>query len=210
MILKTEDIKNLDRIYRLNLINSVSGIKPANLIGTRSESGQDNVAIFSSVVHLGSNPPQLGFVMRPQTKPYTDTYANIMETGFYTINHVIDSFVERAHYTSAKLKSEDSEFDVMSIQKQFIENFFAPFVRSSPVKIGMKHLKSISLPNDCIFIIGEIILIDLSDASINNLGQLDLSAQKSVGVSGLNTYHRLHKMDTFPFVREDEIPNFDD
>ena len=52
----SNDIKNLDKVYRLNLINSITGIKPANLIATRSKNGVDNVAIFSSVVHLGSNP----------------------------------------------------------------------------------------------------------------------------------------------------------
>ncbi len=210
MILKTEDLKNLDRIYRLNLINSISGIKPANLIATKSRTGQDNVAIFSSVVHLGSNPPQLGFVMRPQVEPFTDTYTNILETGFYTINHVTDAFVKKAHYTSAKLKADESEFDVMAIQKQYIEDFFAPFVRSSPVKIGMKHLESISLPNACIFIIGEIVLVDVLDTSVDKKGQLDLSAHKGVGISGLNTYHGLHKIETFPYVRENEIPTFDD
>jgi flavin reductase (DIM6/NTAB) family NADH-FMN oxidoreductase RutF len=210
MILKTEDLKNLDRIYRLNLINSISGIKPANLIATKSRSGQDNVAIFSSVVHLGSNPPQLGFVMRPQVEPFTDTYTNILETGFYTINHVTDAFVKKAHYTSAKLKADESEFDVMAIQKQYIEDFFAPFVRSSPVKIGMKHLESISLTNACIFIIGEIVLVDVLDTSVDKKGQLDLSAHKGVGISGLNTYHGLPKIETFPYVRENEIPTFDD
>ena len=44
--LDQEDIKKMDRIYRLNLINSLSGIKPANLIGTRSNSGINNLAIF--------------------------------------------------------------------------------------------------------------------------------------------------------------------
>ena len=50
------DIRNEDRLRRLNLINSVTGIKPANLIGTISEAGVPNLAIFSSVFHLGTNP----------------------------------------------------------------------------------------------------------------------------------------------------------
>ena len=49
-------IQNTERIRRLNIINSISGIKPANLIGTSSNSGQSNLSIFSSVIHLGSDP----------------------------------------------------------------------------------------------------------------------------------------------------------
>ena len=52
-LVKTE-IDNLELKRKLNLINSISGIKPANLIATRSEAGEDNVAIFSSVIHLAA------------------------------------------------------------------------------------------------------------------------------------------------------------
>ena len=52
-----EDIENLDKVFRINLINSCSGYKSANLIGTKSNEGTTNVAVFSSIVHLASNPP---------------------------------------------------------------------------------------------------------------------------------------------------------
>ena len=45
-----QEILDLDRVFRLNLINSVTGFKPAVLIATKSRDGQENVAIFSSVV----------------------------------------------------------------------------------------------------------------------------------------------------------------
>ena len=56
----------MQKVERLNLINSLSGVKPANLIGTKDQNGNENLAIFSSVVHLGSNPALLGFILRPQ------------------------------------------------------------------------------------------------------------------------------------------------
>ena len=55
----------MDKISRLNLINSITGVKPSNLIGTKSKDGFSNLAIFSSVVHLGSKPPLIGFITRP-------------------------------------------------------------------------------------------------------------------------------------------------
>ncbi len=56
-----QDINSLNKIYRINLINSCSGFKSANLLGSISTNGKTNVAVFSSVTHLGSNPPTLGF-----------------------------------------------------------------------------------------------------------------------------------------------------
>ncbi|TXE11168.1 flavin reductase family protein [Algoriphagus aquimarinus] len=208
MHLHKEEIERLERTYKLNLINSISGIKPANLIGTRSSSKMDNVAIFSSVVHLGSSPAQLAFIMRPQSEIPRDTYPNILETGFYTINHVSESFIEKAHYTSAKLERGESEFDRMKLEKEFIGGFHAPFVKDSPVKIGMKHMESIPLPNGCIFVIGSVEMLVLPDHSINDMGQVNLQGYSGVGISGLNTYYGLNKLDSFPYVREDEIPDF--
>lgn len=209
MQLQKEEIERLERTYKLNLINSISGIKPANLIGTRSSSGKDNVAIFSSVVHLGSSPAQLAFIMRPQTEIPRDTYPNIMETGFYTINHVSKAFIKKAHYTSAKLEKGASEFERMKLDKEFIGDFQAPFVKDSVVKIGMKHVESIPLPNGCIFVIGSVEMLVFPDSTINDLGQLDLEGYSGVGISGLNTYYGLNKLDSFPYVREDEIPDFE-
>jgi flavin reductase (DIM6/NTAB) family NADH-FMN oxidoreductase RutF len=210
MLLKKDDIINLDRIYRLHLINSITGVKPANLIGTRSKTNQDNVAIFSSVVHLGSNPAQIGLVMRPQTFRVTDTYSNIIETGSYTINHVSQGIIKKAHYTSAKLEKENSEFDTMNLKRTFLDNFFAPFVEESPIKIGMKHLETIDLPNGCRFIVGEIELVQLPDEAINEMGQINLEQYQAAGISGLNSYYSLKHQTTLPFVRGTEMPDFNE
>ncbi|MBN3583467.1 flavin reductase [Algoriphagus aestuarii] len=204
-----KEIEQLDRTYRLNLVNSVSGIKPANLIGTKSLENQENVAVFSSVVHLGSNPAQLGFIMRPQTEVPRDTYPNILESGFYTINHISESFIKKAHYTSAKLKRGESEFKRMKLEPEYIGDFFAPFVKESHVKIGMKYQESLPLSNGCFFVIGSVELLVFPDQAINKLGQLDLEECGGVGIAGLNSYYGLQKLETFPYVREDEIPEFE-
>ena len=220
--LELEDIKKMDRKYRLNLINSLSGIKPANLIGTRTKSGINNLAIFSSVVHLGSNPAQFGFILRPQTKNPRDTFRNIQETNFYTINHVSHLMIRKAHYTSAKLKFEESEFERMNIEEEFLDgfpcnnNYFAkfldgfsaPFVKNSKVKMGMKFIDNLLLPNGCSIVIGEAVKIIFPKEAINDLGQLNLESYSCAGISGLNTYYSLRKLQSFPYVRNDEFPDF--
>ena len=209
MQLEKDKLAELERHYKLNLINSISGIKPANLVGTVSKNGQENVAIFSSVVHIGSNPPQLGIIFRPQEEIPRDTYRNIMETGFYTVNHVTTSIIEKAHYTSAKLKPEESEFDRMKLNSEKIADFQAPFVGESVIKMGLKYVESVFLTNGCIFVIGTVELLVVPDEAVNELGQIDLEISESAGVSGLNTYYKLVKKDSFPYVRSNEIPNFE-
>ena len=54
------NIGAMDKVPRLNLINSCTGYKSTNLIATKSIDGHSNVAIFSSVTHLGSDPALIG------------------------------------------------------------------------------------------------------------------------------------------------------
>ncbi|MGI8635561.1 MAG: flavin reductase family protein [Segetibacter sp.] len=105
----TSDIDSWERFYRANFINSLTGFKSVNLIGTVNELGQTNLGIFSSIVHIGSNPPLVGYINRP-LKAAPHTLANIQSTGVYTINHTHPSFVQQAHQTSAKYEAGISEF----------------------------------------------------------------------------------------------------
>ena len=68
-----KDLKEMDRVKRLKLINSISGIKSANLIGTKSLTGVTNLCIISSVTHIGSNPALIGFICRPNNKVKRDS-----------------------------------------------------------------------------------------------------------------------------------------
>ena len=206
MKINKKDINNLDKIYRLNLINSISGIKPGNLIGTKSINGVDNVAIFSSVVHLGSNPAQIGFVLRPQRRRKSDTYCNIKATNFYTINHITKQMYVKAHNTS--IKDNESEFELLNIEKEYQEGFYAPYVEKSPIKLGMKLIDMILLPNDCLFVIGQIENLYIENKLLNSDGTLDLEIGDIMGIGGLNTYYKLNKIDSLPYVRNiDDISN---
>lgn len=199
MIIENKEVKKLEKVYRLNLINSITGIKPANLIATRSNKGLDNVAIFSSIVHLGSNPAQIGFVMRPQTHNQSDTYKNIVNTKSYTINHITESIYKKAHLTS--LKTIKEEFGIADLKKEFIKPFDCPFVKASPIKIGMKFIKEINLPNKCIFIIGEIALISIDDSLVSSEGKINLDIGNVVGISGLDSYYDLKHIESLPYIK---------
>ena len=209
MHLTKSDIQQKSRIERLNLINSITGIKPANLIGTISDDGQTNLAIFSSVVHLGSNPAILGMVMRPQADVRRHSWENIMQNGFYTINHVHQDFILQAHYTSAKFEKEESEFEKCGLTEEYLADFKAPFVKESHIKIGMKFLQAIPIEiNQTTLIIGEILHAIIPDKAVDEKGHIDLANAETAGISGLNSYYSLNKIAQFPYARPHETPDF--
>ena len=184
----TKDINKLHKIYKINLINSCSGFKSANLLGTISNEGITNVAIFSSVTHLGSNPPTLGFILRPTTVP-RDTYKNIKETGTFTINHIWEDIIEDAHHTSAKYPEEISEFEMTTLEPEFKGDFKAPFVKNAPVQMNMKFIEEIYVPsNDVMLIVAQIQELYVNDELLQEDGLINLSLGKVVAINGLDTY----------------------
>lgn len=206
---RKEDIDSLDRITRLKIMNSVSGIKPANLIATVDRDGKTNVAIFSSVIHLGSNPPLLGFISRPQTEDVGHTFSNIMESNFYTINHIHPNFIKNAHYTSGKFSKAISEFDRCGLTEEYIGDFKAPFVKESNFKMGLRFREKIDIPlNGTILIIGEIEELITPANAFSTEDDINLESSNSIGISGLNSYYSLTKINEFPFVRLSEVPYF--
>lgn len=203
-----ETIRDYNRIYRLNLINAITGYKPANLIGTKSLSGKSNLAIFSSVVHLGSDPALLGFMLRPQTVP-RHTFENIKEIGLYTINHVNASIIEKAHYTSAAFDAGISEFEQCRLSEAYINEFYAPFVAEANIKIAMKFEEGVEVKlNNTLMVIGSIEAIHMNENYVNEFGQLDLNKADTACISGLDTYHTAKELARFPYARPDELPDF--
>jgi len=194
----------MDKIYRANLVNSITGYKPANLIGTISEDGLSNLAMISSVFHMGSNPPLVGFMQRPVTVR-RDTYENINFNKLYTINHVHGEFIEKAHQTSARFDKNVSEFEACGITEQYLDGFEAPYVKESKVKFGMQLVEEIPIMhNNTILMIGEIMEIHFSEQCLEKDGNLDLNLVNDVCISGLSTYHKVSHKASFSYAKPDQ------
>lgn len=202
------DFSSLSRFYRANLINSITGYKPAMLIGTQNAAGQTNLAIFSSVVHLGADPALIGFIQRP-VGVSGDTFRNISATGVYTINHVHESFVENAHYTSARFESSVSEFEACKLTPEYIEGFAAPFVQESAAKLGMELVEVIPIThNDTKLVIGKIKHLLIDEQAIQDDGNINLEKLNSIAISGLENYHRVSPLRSFPYAKVEQLPKF--
>jgi flavin reductase (DIM6/NTAB) family NADH-FMN oxidoreductase RutF len=184
----SQDFQNLEKPQRVHFINSLSGYKSANLIGSIDSAGVSNLSIVSSVVSLGSDPALIGYINRPNSVE-RNTLDNIIDTGMYTINHVAADFFEDAHHTSARYPAGVSEFDQTSLTAHYTD-FTAPYVAQSPIKMGVKFREKIDLKiNGTVLIIGEIVEVLHLDEVMMADGKLDLVAANTVAVSGLDEYH---------------------
>lgn len=184
-----KELQEYDRFYRGNLVNSITGFKSANLLATRSKDGVDNVAIFSSVTHLGSNPALFSFVQRPLGHGVGHTYYNLKETGKITLNHLPESLVDRAHQSSSKYKESISEFEELHIEKLERDGFTVPFVKEAPVQLAAEYVNEYYLEeNRCILVICKITDIFLHKNHLAEDGWVDLGKAGTVTINGLDGY----------------------
>lgn len=208
MHFKPETIVSLDKNYRTNLINGISGGKPACLVGTKNNQGINNVAIFSNIIHIGANPALIGILFRPITDK-NHTYQNIKKHSYFTLNHIESNFIEKAHYTSAKFLDDVSEFEACQLTPEFLEEFQAPFVKESQLKIGLKFIEEQHIQsNNTILVIGQVEHIFIPNEGLDSEGNVLLEKLNGVSIGGLNTYYKLSEIGQFPYAKTNQIPQF--
>ncbi len=197
-------LTELNNRYRNNLINSISGYKSANLIGTISKTGTTNLAVFNSIVHLGSNPALLGFILRPTTVP-RHSFSNMKENGVFTVNHIAKNQIEAAHHTSAKYPEEISEFDQTELNPVYKNDFAAPFVEGAPVQIACRYVNDYLIEeNDTRLVVGAIEGVYIDDKMILDDGWVQLDLGEVVTINGLDGYALPQLIERFPYARPKE------
>lgn len=200
-----KDIQAMERIPRLTLINSITGFKSANLIGTVNTEGLPNLAVFSSAVHIGSEPPMIGIVTRPVVpdgKTSRHTYNNIKDSGFFTINHISLDMLEKAHQTSASYPDGISEFEAVGLTPQYFGLKNVPYVAESSIKMGLEYEEEYHIKaNQTTLIIGKVIELFLPEDCLDDKGNLDLNRAETVALSGLDSYHATKMIHRMPYAR---------
>jgi len=194
--------KSWERFYRANFINSLTGFKSASLIGTINAQGVPNLGMFSSMVHIGSDPALIGYINRPvAAAPHT--LANIKANGFYTVNHIHANFLDKAHQTSAKYPDEVNEFTEVGLTEEYMDRVQVPFVKESHIKylLSLKEIVPIQL-NDTFLVIGQLeqVFIDPSLQPSTD-GFLHLDQAGTVCSNGLDAYYNTALIDRFAYAK---------
>jgi flavin reductase (DIM6/NTAB) family NADH-FMN oxidoreductase RutF len=198
-IFEKTDFAQMEQRFRTNLINSLSGFKSVNLVGTVNAVGLTNLAIFSQVFHIGANPALMGMLVRPDSVP-RHTLANIKETGYFTFNNILEEFYPQAHQTAARY--ETSEFEACGFTPEFSGKHPAPYVKESSIKIGLKFEEHHPLAiNGTILVIGSVQEIIYPEDCLQNDGYLDIEKAGSITCSAIDSYHTTQKLARLPYAK---------
>ncbi|MFN2168567.1 MAG: flavin reductase family protein [Anaerolineae bacterium] len=201
----SEDIAGMERRRRAALINSVTGFKSANLVGTADRDGHSNLAIMSSLLHLGSNLPLLALVLRPDTVE-RHTLENIRDTGVYTVNHVHAELVAQAHQTAARYPREVSEFAATGLDELWLDGVAAPLVAQARIRmvLALREEQTLAI-NGTQLLIGEITYLECPDAALRDDGAIDPERADTIALAGLDSYYRTRLVRRMAYARP-ELP----
>ncbi len=196
---EAEELLSLDTRYRANLINSLIGFKPVQLLGTKNLAGETNVAPFSQIVHLGANPALVGVVFRPETVA-RHTLENIRSTGWVTFNHIRKDFLNEAHLSSAKW--EGSEFESCGLTEFYREGIEAPFVAEALVQSAGTPLSEYPIEeNGTLLLVVRIEGIWVPESIVGDDGYLSIEKAGTLCSSGLDGYHSTSLLERLPYAR---------
>ena len=189
MKVTSADLEGMEKRYRARFVNSLSGYKSANLVGTINGHEQTNLAIVSSAFHVGADPALLGMIFRPASVP-RHSLENILETGSFTVNQVHSEIAEQAHQTSARYERAESEFSAVGLTPQYSDDFVAPYVQESRLKMGLSLASHQTIDlNQTVLVIGRIIEVLVDEVAVQPDGYIDIDSLDAVSITGLDSYH---------------------
>lgn len=202
IVISKADIENMNSRFRATFINSIEGFKSFNLVATRSKAGISNVAPFNSIMHIGSNPPLIGMLIRPETDEH-QTLNNIRETKGFTINHVNENILQKAHQTSAKYDSNTSEFEACGLTEQISDHSIAPYVKESNLKytLTLKEIVPIAL-NGMNLVIGEIQEVLIGECNIEDDGYVHIDELGTLTCVGVDSYFKVNNITRLPYAKK--------
>lgn len=195
MLIDKNALDNMEARFRAGFLNRLNGYKSPVLVGTKNDDSVKNLTLISSLFHLGANPALLGIIFRPNTVK-RHGLENILKQKCYTINFIKQDMIQNAHQSSARYDESRSEFQEVDLKSSTINNFPAPFVAASKLKLAMNFKQKIDIElNGTHLIIGEIDFIQ-SDEDFD-----DLSLVSDIAVNGLDTYYQVKKLTKLSYAK---------
>ena len=124
------------------------------------------------------------------------------KTRVYTINQITTGIHQQAHQTSAKYERNLSEFEAVGLTEYYHEDFQAPFVGESHIKIGLQFEEEHYVKcNDTRLVIGKVQHLLLPKGIIEDDGHIALEKLDSVAIGGLDSYYSIAHLGRYGYAK---------
>jgi len=170
------------------LVKTVVTPRPIAWISTVSDAGVDTLAPFSSYNYVSLKEPTVLFnTPNGERSELKDTARNALESGEFVVNIVTEADIERMDHTSAALPEDESEFDLVDIERGESRTVSAPRVADAAVSMECRLHDSIEV-HDKLMILGDVQYVHVDDDLLTD-GQIDMRDLDTVGRLGRPYYN---------------------
>jgi flavin reductase (DIM6/NTAB) family NADH-FMN oxidoreductase RutF len=168
--------------------------RPIAWVTSVDEEGRVNLAPFSFFNAFGSNPPVVVFspVMR-RDGGRKDTLRNVEATGEFVLNAAVEALADQVNMTSRELAYGQSEAELAGLRLIPSVLVKPPRVADSPTHLECKLLYVLSIgsgPGAANLVIGEVVLVHVDDAVLDDRGQVDPRKLRTIARLGGDWYCR--------------------
>ena len=179
--------------------------RPIAFVSTLSKDGIENLAPFSYLNGICSNPPSIMFC--PARRGYDgitkDTLNNIRDTEEFAVNIVSEDFVEQMVATATDFDPEVNEFEISGLTPDPCKFIAPPKVKEAKISFECKLNQIIPVGNEGpgggFVVIGTVVLFHIDDDVYDN-GHILLEKLRPIARVAGNNYIRT--TDQFEIIRK--------
>jgi flavin reductase (DIM6/NTAB) family NADH-FMN oxidoreductase RutF len=175
------DPDELNRQDSYKLLTGIVVPRPIGWIGTRSVTGDANLAPFSFFNAVSGHPPTVLFSPgRFEGRP-KDSWRNAEETGEFTVNIVSVGLLESMNATAARVAHGVDEFELAGLRAVAADLVKAPIVGECAANLECRVTQIVPTgepPLDAVVIFGQVVRFHIDEALLDGsrVDQVQLDA----------------------------------
>ena len=177
--------------------------RPIAWVTTLDLQGRVNLAPFSFFNAFGSNPPVVVFSPNlKRNRGKKDTLRNVEATGQFVVNAAVAELAAQVNLSSKELPAGDSEVELTGLTLLPSVKVRPPRLAESPVHLECVVRQILPIgdgPGAANLVIGEVLILHVADAVLNDQGRIDPHKLHTIGRMGGNYY--CHTTDLFEMKR---------
>jgi len=169
--------------------------RPIGWISSISKDGIPNLAPFSFFNAVGEDPPHVMFSTVRPNNSNKDTLNNVLETGQFVVNMVVENIVEQMNTTSQSVSSDVNEFELAGLTAIPSLKVKAPRVKESPINMECELVHHYTLEDNkhggATILIGRVIMFHIDESVLLDDFKINMGTYKPVARLAGSNYSKL-------------------
>ncbi|WP_442787047.1 flavin reductase family protein [Flavobacterium suncheonense] len=189
------DPQLIDQKATYKLLTGAVIPRPIGWISTISKDGIPNLAPFSFFNAVGEDPPHVMFSTVRPNNSNKDTLNNVLETGQFVVNMVVEEIVEKMNTTSQAVSPDINEFELAGLTPTPSVKVKAPRVLESPVNMECELVHHYTLEDSkhggATIIVGRIVMFHVDESVLQDDFKINMETYKPVARLAGSNYSKL-------------------